>query len=105
MCREFHRKSSRVHVASEMIFLLGSFFAMMLINGELIESLNTETPLLLTTNFINTEKNMKEETTMPSTSDVAFRESPLGAIIVGPEIECDAGHKRDGNGICRPVTF
>nr|KAF7402173.1 hypothetical protein H0235_015509 [Vespula pensylvanica] len=90
--------------------LLGSFFAIMLINGELTEYPVTISPLLLTTNFINTKKKNDEETTkMPSSFDVAFRGVPedfaLGAIIVAPQIECDAGHKRDGNGICRPVTF
>ncbi|XP_047365349.1 uncharacterized protein LOC124955239 [Vespa velutina] len=92
-----------------MISLLGSFFAIMLINGELTEpSVNTSS-LPLTTIFINTEKMSEEQTTMPSIHEVAFRgpseDMPLGAIIVAPQIECNVGYKRDGNGICRPVTF
>ncbi|XP_035740874.1 uncharacterized protein LOC118449862 [Vespa mandarinia] len=92
-----------------MISLLVNFFAIVLINGELTEPPVSTSSLPLTTILINTEKMNEEQTTMPSILEIAFRGPSeglsIGAIISAPQIECDVGYKRDGNGICRPVTF
>ncbi|XP_046835554.1 uncharacterized protein LOC124431545 [Vespa crabro] len=92
-----------------MISLLGSFFAIVLINGELTEPPVSTSSLPLTTIFINTEKINEEQTTMPSMLELSLRGSSEDmcseAIINAPQIQCDVGFKRDANGICRPVTF